>query len=316
MLRRNCFALAIVTAFGLTGMPDAQADPTSEAGNWNGVYFGIGAGAGSLDYDLLGHASKSKLSEKRNCTEQDKDDYDSEVCLDPHSWRIRRPGKSDYNYDYSKDIRVSDDEWNIFGTVQVGVDYQISNGVVIGAFADYDLYTGSGSFFSTPWIRPHDKHSHYMGSLSGNVELDSVWSVGGRIGVLVTPRFLLYGLGGYTQASLDVNMALSLSGDWGRQPYSVNLPDELHGYFIGAGGEIKLRDNLSFKLEYRYSDFDQVSASISKSFVDQEVHCGCYEHRTTRGREADAELDAELHAVRAVLVYRFGDSDEALQPMK
>lgn len=274
--------------------------------SWSGVYVGVGAGAGSFDYGLWGHATKSKRKEKRKCNGRTGDGG----CRDPGDW-YEREG----SYDYPKDIHVSDDDWNIFGTVQVGIDHQIGQHFVIGAFADFDLYTDSGSSFSMPWVNPTREH-YEMGSLSSNVELDSVWSIGGRIGALVTPQFLLYGMGGYTQANLDANQTLVLNDDWGTQTLSVNLPDELHGYFVGVGGEYKLRDNMSLKVEYRYSDFDSVSASVSKTYVDQHVHCGCYEHRTTRGREADAELDAELHSVRVALVFRLGDQVRPIEPLK
>jgi outer membrane immunogenic protein len=279
-----------VATLGLALWPmEASASPEGELFKndiWSGVYVGVGAGAGSFDYDLSGHATKPE---------------------------------DDDSYGYSQHIHASDDDWDIFGTVQIGIDRQIGQRLVIGAFADFDLYTDSGSSFSIPW------DEHLESSLSGNVELDSVWSVGGRIGALVTPRILLYGMSGYTQANLDGNLTFfSIEHDGDRYPetLSVNLPDELHGYFVGAGGEIKLTDNMSLKGEYRYSDFDSVSASVSKTYVgDPQPHCGCHggpphEQRTTRSREVGAELDADLHAVRVTLVYKFASHDRPIEPLK
>lgn len=303
MLRRSCFALAFIGIFGLAGIPDAKSEPT-----WDGVYFGIGAGAGSFDSGMWGRATKSRLHDWRRCQGEDVDGE----CIDPGQWK---PDDDYYSYEYSKDIHVGDDEWNIFGTVQVGIDHQIGQRFVIGAFADYDLYSDSGSNFNVPWTN-YMVTDYGVGSLSGNVELSSVWSVGGRIGILVTPRFLLYGLGGYTQANVDANLAFNIYDNNGTETLSVNLPDELHGYFVGAGGEIKLRNNLSFKVEYRYSDFDNETARVSNIDQESEVACGCYEERTTWVRSVNAELDAELHSVRAVLVYRLGGSDEELPPLK
>ena len=277
-----------VATLGLALWPmEASANPEGELFKndiWSGVYVGVGAGAGSFDYDLSGHATKPE---------------------------------DDDSYGYSQHIHASDDDWDIFGTVQIGIDRQIGQRLVIGAFADFDLYTDSGSSFSIPW------DEHLESSLSGNVELDSVWSVGGRIGALVTPRILLYGMSGYTQANLDGNLTFfSIEHDGDRYPetLSVNLPDELHGYFVGAGGEIKLTDNMSLKGEYRYSDFDSVSASVSKkTYVFSEGdYCGCngggsYEQRS---REVGAELDADLHAVRVTLVYKFASHDRPIEPLK
>lgn len=305
--------------FVLAHIPDVKADPTSESITWDGVYFGVGIGAGSFDYDLPGRGRKSKRVRERDCEGISED----EICLDPSDWyKIAdwwfEQGYStgeDEDYDYSKDIHTSNDDWNIFGTVQVGIDRQISQNLVIGAFADYDFYD-SGSSFSKPWVENGDDE---IGSLSGNVELENVWSLGGRIGVLVTPRFLLYGIGGFTQANLDANLTFVLNDDYGTETLSVNLPDTLRGYFLGAGGEIKLRDNLSFKLEYRYSDFNSVSASASKTFVNYDIHPNGFstlEHENTYSRAVNAELDAELHSARAVLVFKLGGNDQGTQPLK
>lgn len=308
----------IAAAFALIGISTSQAsdmweDPASDRNTWGGIYIGGGVGAGSLDYDLWGHAVKSTLTEERLC--EDIDYYGR--CVPETDW-FKLEEWSDRHL---KDIHVSNDDWSIFGTVQIGIDQPIGQKLVVGAFADYDLYADSGNSFSLPWIDPDDEN-YEMASLNGNVELDSVWSVGGRIGVLVTPRFLLYGTGGYTQANIDGNLTLALDRKKGTQSVSASLPDELKGYFVGLGGEIKLRDNLSFKIEYRYSDFDAVNASASKSYVksgieDWDDWDDCIvEGRVTKGREAQAELDAELHSVRAVLVHRFNFNDKFTEPLK
>lgn len=304
----------IAAAFALIGISTSQAsdmwgNPASDSNSWGGVYIGGGVGAGSLDYDLWGHALKSKLTEQRLC-----EDIYRGICV-PHTDWVKLDGDRD-RYRHLKDIHVINDDWSIFGTVQIGIDQPMGQKLVVGAFADFDLYADSGNSFSMPWVDPNDEN-YEMASLSGNVELDSVWSVGGRIGVLVTPRFLLYGMGGYTQANIDGNLTLALDRSSGTQSVSASFPDELSGYFVGGGGEIKLRDNLSLKLEYRYSDFDSVNASASKSYMRSDVDKKyCIEERVTRGREAQAELDAELHSVRAVLVHRFNFNDKFTEPLK
>ena len=52
----------------------------------------------------------------------------------------------------------------------------------------------------------------FPGSLEVSAK-SSTWAVGGRAGVLVTPRFLTYFDGGYTQARFDgVNYNLAVAG--------------------------------------------------------------------------------------------------------
>ena len=91
-----------------------------------------------------------------------------------------------------------------FGQGQVGCDYQFTApyfGVqtVIGAFGDFagGSINGSNSF----------------PGLTGSEKESSTWAVGGRAGVLVTPRFLTYFDGGYTQARFDgVNYNIAIAG--------------------------------------------------------------------------------------------------------
>lgn len=79
--------------------------------------------------------------------------------------------------------------------------------------------------------------------------------IGGRLGYLVTPNTLIYGLGGYTQASFDgqVDLSYFIFFVGAPQTLSLRVADELHGYFLGGGGEVKVADNVALRLEYRYT---------------------------------------------------------------
>ena len=115
----------------------------------------------------------------------------------------------------------------VFGTVTVGYDRVIRPGWVAGVFADYDF----GSNISTDI-------SHL-----GSIDLDHAWSIGGRAGFLTSPSTLVYGTVGYTQAEFDFFGATSETFD---------------GFFVGAGIETLLRQDWTLKLEYRYTQFDDV----------------------------------------------------------
>ena len=65
-----------------------------------------------------------------------------------------------------------------FGTVLVGGDYQFSDRIVAGVFADYDFSRIKGDYQSTLFGR------------GGEMKQTSAWAVGGRIGWLVTPSLL------------------------------------------------------------------------------------------------------------------------------
>jgi outer membrane immunogenic protein len=136
-----------------------------------------------------------------------------------------------------------------FGQGQVGCDYQFTAPyfglqTVIGAFGDFeggDIY-GNNSF---PGV-------------VGNERESSTWAVGGRAGVLVTPRFLTYFDGGFTQARFDgVNYNLAIAGGG---PTGLSLAAQTYnGWFIGSGFEYAFNwlpiSGLFLKTEYRYSQY-------------------------------------------------------------
>ncbi len=69
-------------------------------------------------------------------------------------------------------------------------DFLLQN-LVAGVFADYDFGNVKGKFNVTD--------SPFVGS----EEEKSFWSVGGRIGWLITPQILSYWSGGFTEAHFD-----------------------------------------------------------------------------------------------------------------
>ena len=139
------------------------------------------------------------------------------------------------------------DGW--FGQGQAGCDYQFTApyfGVqtVIGAFGDFEggSINGSNSF---PGV-------------TGSERKSSTWAVGGRAGVLITPRLLTYFDGGYTQARFDgVNYNFAIAGGG---PSGVSLATQTYnGWFIGSGFEYAFNwlpiSGLFLKTEYRYSQY-------------------------------------------------------------
>lgn len=126
------------------------------------------------------------------------------------------------------------DGGGVLGTVVLGYDYKLGSRWVAGVFGDFD-FSGISANVDTA-NGPFDVDHHFS------------WSVGGRLGALVTPTTLLYGTGGYTQAEFEAN----------------NITDNADGFFVGGGVETVLRDNWTLKLEYRFQDFgDNDGADLS-----------------------------------------------------
>ena len=143
-----------------------------------------------------------------------------------------------------------------FGQGQVGCDYQFTAplfGVqtVIGAFGDIAGGSINGS-------------SSFPG-FTGSERESSTWAVGGRAGVLVTPRFLTYFDGGFTQARFDgVNYNFAFAGGG---PAGLSLAAQTYnGWFIGTGFEYAFTwlpiNGLFLKTEFRYSQYGGNGVSV------------------------------------------------------
>jgi outer membrane immunogenic protein len=139
------------------------------------------------------------------------------------------------------------------GVVTVGYDWQLSPVWVLGLFGDYAFGKIEGTFDEA----------------DDNFIIDKQWAVGARLGLVVTPSTLLYTSAGYTRADVEVSGFFSIE-------------ETLDGYFAGLGVEQAINRNLSLKLDYRFSD---------------------YEDFTFQG----FNFDNEVHSVRLGLTWRFGD---------
>ena len=104
-------------------------------------------------------------------------------------------------------------------------------------------------------------------------------SVRGRVGYALD-RTLLYGTGGY---AFMRGSAYAVGGD---EPVEESHSATFHGWTIGAGAEYAFTDNLTARLEYRYTDFG--AKRISFPF-----------------HVYDVEVDPSFHAVRLGVSYKF-----------
>jgi outer membrane immunogenic protein len=137
------------------------------------------------------------------------------------------------------------------GQVSGGCDYQFSTGNfgnwVVGAFADYEFMDLTGNHGSLDLFD------------SANLKENSAWAIGGRIGYLITPNFLTYWDGGYTQTHFD-QATYQFTG--------VQLPGTTYdGWFLGSGFEYSfnwLVPGLFLKTEYRFSSYDAKTVTDSQ----------------------------------------------------
>jgi outer membrane immunogenic protein len=133
-----------------------------------------------------------------------------------------------------------------------GCDYQV-NRFVIGVFGDYDFMDLKGTNQPTSVF--------FLGDSTSGTEKESAsWAVGGRIGYLVTPQFLTYVDGGYTQARFDqINLITTTLPTINTATYFP--ANTYNGWFLGGGTEYALDSfipihGLFLRTEYRYSSYD------------------------------------------------------------
>jgi len=145
------------------------------------------------------------------------------------------------------------------GDAQVGCDYQFpafGGNWVLGVFSDYD------------WANIHGQHDLSLDTFPfvADEKLNSQWSVGARLGWVPQEHLLLFVSGGYTQAHFDGYTVLSNSTDFGglgAPAFSVDGRNR-NGWFLGSGYEyvIPWFPNLTWKTEYRFSEFNSATDTI------------------------------------------------------
>ncbi len=173
-----------------------------------------------------------------------------------------------------------------FGTVGAGCDYQMPLGnwnVVVGAFGDYDFASMKGNV-DVPIFGAY-----------GSEKLESQWSVGGRVGVLITPNLLTYFSAGYTEAHYGSTTLLNNFAPGIGAPIGLYIgSQDYKGYFIGAGDEYALSflPGLFWKTEYRFSDLDTRTNPIRVT-------------ATNALTAFDVDSRKYVHTIRSELVYRF-----------
>jgi opacity protein-like surface antigen len=81
------------------------------------------------------------------------------------------------------------------------------------------------------------------------------------------------------------------------------------GYFVGAGIETRLTDDVSLKLEYRYSDYGSMktSSSSNNASIQDGVNGNDFEFYNSLGGSYNMSQKTDLttQSIRAVLSYNF-----------
>lgn len=134
---------------------------------------------------------------------------------------------------WSQDKAVGDKQDAFTGGVFAGYDHHVTPNVVLGV-------EGGFSLGADDRVGPYgDDNASFNPSYS--------FDLSARAGYVLGERTLLYARGGYA------NVRSRLTRDI--EDVTVSSRDNYDGWFAGGGVERKLLDNVSTRVEYRYSDF-------------------------------------------------------------
>ncbi|CAB4324823.1 porin family protein [Brucella sp. 6810] len=153
------------------------------------------------------------------------------------------------------------------GGVQAGYNWQLDNGFVLGAEADFQGSTVKGDI------------SAHLDDLDGNAETKVEWfgTVRARLGYTATERLLVYGTGGLAYGKVKSSLGIE---DWG-----VSSSKTKAGWTVGAGAEYAINNNWTLKSEYLYTDLGK--------------------HDLINVNELSLKNDVKFHTVRVGLNYKF-----------
>jgi outer membrane immunogenic protein len=148
---------------------------------------------------------------------------------------------------------------DVAGTAKVGFDYQVQNWVA-GVFGLVDLGTNGNVTLTV-------SANSGAGAFSSQVAaVDWSWTAGGRLGYLIAPDALVYGLAGYTTTSFHpifYNLGVGFTG-------TASMTD-MHGITFGGGFEKLLTDAISASVEYRNTRLDTLTGFTSAGFTSSQA---------------------------------------------
>jgi outer membrane immunogenic protein len=152
------------------------------------------------------------------------------------------------------------------GGIHIGYNWQ-ANQFVYGAEADFEFSTVDGGYTL----------------LNGNgtsFEQDWQASIRARLGFVATDRLLVYATGGVAFTDLSYTYFTPLIAE--------SFDSTETGWTVGGGAEYAFTDNLTARLEYRYTDFGEISNNSTAAFPGF-----TYSH------------DPQFHTVRVGFSYKF-----------
>lgn len=127
------------------------------------------------------------------------------------------------------------------------------------------------------------------------IRVDSNWALTayGRLGFFVGPKMLMYAGGGVTYAQFRIE-----------DRFTVEEAVEEAGFVVGAGLEQIVSSNISLRLDYRYTKFDNVQVKgkdVSSDFDSDDNST----FSSQSSFVSSVDMDLRTHAVKGAVVLNF-----------
>jgi outer membrane immunogenic protein len=250
------------SAADLAARPYTKAPPPVVAVyNWTGFYIGVNGGGawGREDNSFLGNAA------------------------------FTAPGAFPATSAFITASQQSNNQGRFTGGAQVGYNWQAGNWL-LGVEGDINYlerktYGFAGSGFPGINVVSTSSTPEWFATLRG------------RVGILATPTFLLYGTGGvaFTDNGGKQNLVITQGAFTG---FFNNTNDDVRvGWTAGAGAEWGFAPNWSAKLEYLHVGFERQTDNV---LFTGNLAAGFPGSAATISRRTDFDI------VRAGINYRFG----------
>jgi outer membrane immunogenic protein len=191
------------------------------------------------------------------------------------------------------------------GGLQIGANHQ-RGGLVFGIETDasWTDLDASGTF-TTVKTGPCAPNSCTKWDIDTSVE--AMGTIRGRLGILITPRTLIYGTGGLAWAFTDTDQVSHHNGPTFPDAGGVVSGDSRHiGWTAGGGIELKVGGGWSIKGEYLYIDLGEADYHLQGTVNPKSK---------TPWAESFTE-DLQLHTARVGLNYQLWQPEPVIGPLK
>jgi len=171
------------------------------------------------------------------------------------------------------------------GGVQAGYNWQLDNGIVLGAEADFQGSTLKSDITITDHYSTYSEYTKLM------TKVEWWGTVRARLGYTPVEKLLVYATGGlaYGKVKNSYNFDRVYSSTIADQNWNYSHSTTKTGWTVGTGVEYAITNNWTFKSEYLYTDLGK-----TKGYAD-----------LGSANRGDVSSDVKFHTVRVGLNYKF-----------